>query len=239
MKYQIHSNIVHARAHTHTCLGSGCCSAPQWAIQKLMCAGGTGPRHQPGRSFMEKQLERDGVQRERGERRGGGGGTTASDDDSHITLGSTSERLWSLVNNAAKRLPQGVCVCMCARACVCCNTSQPHRELYIPCTACKYVHWIIFVSISNVLLCAFIKWRNSILFNSLIHDTYAADLCFTLSLKSILRFILTCFGLDSMLHSDPVSLYATTEIVFSWDKLQIYEGPDLLGPHIRPSTELS
>lgn len=58
-----------------------------------MCAGGTGPRHQPGRSFMEKQLERDGVERERGERRGGGGGTTASDDDSHIMLGSTSERL--------------------------------------------------------------------------------------------------------------------------------------------------
>lgn len=59
-----------------------------------MCAGGTGPCHQPGRSFMEKQLERDGVERERGERRGGGGGgTTASDDDSHIMLGSTSERL--------------------------------------------------------------------------------------------------------------------------------------------------
>lgn len=46
--------------YQHTCLGSGRCSSSQWAIQELMCAGGTGPCHQPGSSFMKEQLERDG-----------------------------------------------------------------------------------------------------------------------------------------------------------------------------------
>lgn len=46
--------------HKHTCLGSRRCSASQRAIQELMCAGGTGPCHQPGCSFMKEQLERSG-----------------------------------------------------------------------------------------------------------------------------------------------------------------------------------
>lgn len=57
-----------------------------------MCARGTGPRHQPGCSFMEEQLERDGGERDE-RREGGGGGMRASDYDSYRMFSSTSERL--------------------------------------------------------------------------------------------------------------------------------------------------
>ncbi len=57
-----------------------------------MCAGGTGPRHQPGCSFMKEQLERD-LRDERSEGGRGGGGMRAREDDSYRVFSSTSERL--------------------------------------------------------------------------------------------------------------------------------------------------
>lgn len=137
--YIIETKII----HKHTRLGSRRCSASQRPIQELVCAGGTGPCHQPGCSFMKEQLERSGRTGHEQEQEEGWQQVMMS----HTVLySSTSARLWILVNNGAKHLPWGVCVSALQHL-----LANSHRNLYseLPanmCTACR----LCYISICQV-----------------------------------------------------------------------------------------